>query len=102
MARKRKPNKSERFVAKNVSGSSRSGQCKPWIKHWEKFLKLKRPKKCSVLGCSKPLADGAHVISQDGRTDKCWWIAPMCVSCNRSKHKEEMELDVRVTLVLAR
>jgi hypothetical protein len=104
VAGKRKPNKNERFVVRNVAGSSRSGTCKcgSWIAHWEKISGRKRPGRCAVDGCGGSVSDGAHVQSLDGRTDKKWWIAPTCTSCNRSRHKEGMGLAVSTILVLAR
>lgn len=68
----------------NINGSSdRSPKCKcgDWSKHWLKFSgREKLPDECCIVGCKKPVEDGAHINVQG--EGKKWFIAMMCHDCN--------------------
>ncbi len=101
MAGRSKPNKNTNYLVKNVNGTTGLRcKCASWLDHWRQNSKQKR-RTCAVIGCSNTAQVGAHLRSADRRTDRRWWIAPLCKRCNNSKNRKEMFLDRRVVLVSA-
>lgn len=61
--------------------------CGTWIDHWIKHKKVK-PVFCR--GCKKKTKDllGGHVWKVKDRSDRKWYIVPLCSSCNQTPDKE--------------
>ena len=81
---------------KNVNGSSRfpapTGY-NSWLDYW-KAQTGKSVTYCSVDGCTGRDLVGAHVQKANS-TDKCYYIVPLCRSCNQRTD----EFEVSQTLV---
>jgi len=81
------------------TGEENCSRCGSWIKHWEFVTGQRRPSKCSVFGCTKPVTDGTHIFNYK-RQVQGHWIAPTCHECNVSI-KTPFTLNKNVVLVNA-
>lgn len=78
---------------KNVNGTSRfSPKGGSWLDYW-KEQKGKSATVCSAYGCWGTDLVGAHVQKVNS-TDKCYYIVPLCRSCNQ--RNDEFEVDANL------
>ncbi len=83
----------------NLNGTSQHKcKCANWLQHWANVSGRKLPKDCSKKGCTNGAAVGAHV--QKKRGNDCWYIVPLCRSCNQGGDKD-FEIQESVLLVSA-
>ncbi|MDR3001812.1 MAG: hypothetical protein LBU89_11180 [Fibromonadaceae bacterium] len=87
---------------KNKGNTSSRSNCKcgSWKNHWEFFSnKNLSLQKCSLLGCSNPAEQAAHVFrSEEGMYE---WLVPLCRSCNHPTNEEYFSLKIGAVLVNA-
>ena len=87
---------------RNKGGTSFRSNCKcgSWKNHWENFSnKDFSLQKCSLLGCSNPAEQAAHVFcSEVGMFE---WLAPLCRSCNHPTNDYFFSLEIGTVLVNA-
>lgn len=89
-----------RYKVFNINGTADNECecCGSWLEHWKTWTRSDR-EKCCVNGCNNDAQVGAHVMIDDQRFKRCWWIVPFCRGCN--KRTDQMELDARIALVSA-
>ncbi len=94
----------EEVKVKNENGTAnrKDENCGTWIKHWEKFSKLKQTV-CSIKGCSNSGTEGAHTTRPNATSEEYKthsYILPMCPEHN-GKHGETLTAKSRSTFVWA-
>ncbi len=84
---------------KNLNGTAvNKCNCKSWLDHWMKFSRQKA-NRCMVNDCRNLPEVGGHV-QKDSKTDKSWYIVPLCKPCN-GKKGEDIDIFDGVNLVSA-
>jgi hypothetical protein len=102
------PNKNTHFVMRNINGTSKKRYANSGSKTGESWLKIWRSQTgsnrstCCVHNCSRTDLVGGHVMKCDGRSSNEWWLAPICNSHNNHTNKDEMFIDMRITLISVR
>ena len=72
----------EDFVANVIGSSAQKGN---WKKYWVNYTGFEWPKKCRIHKCRNKAIVGGHIYVKNIKTNKIYFILPICQTCNKSK-----------------
>jgi hypothetical protein len=68
------------FVANVIGSSAQKGN---WKKYWANYTDFEWPKKCSIYYCGNKATVGGHIYVKNIKSNKYYFILPICQSCNK-------------------
>ncbi|GGF41230.1 hypothetical protein GCM10011611_54570 [Aliidongia dinghuensis] len=96
-----KLHRNSHWLVKNLNGTTDNKcECASWIAHWRNCTGSDRVL-CCVVPCGRLAQVGAHVIVIDRRSDRSWWIVPMCKKHNNTHNQEPMYIKRDIEMVSA-
>ncbi len=69
------------LVANVIGSSSQKGN---WKTYWINYTGFEWPEKCRIHKCRNKATVGGHMYVKHIKSNKNYWILPLCQACNKS------------------